>query len=288
MFEQVAVFSDYRALLISIAYRMLGSVMDAEDMVQETFLRWQSADLSQIESPKSYLCTVVTRLCIDHLRGMTAQRETYIGEWLPEPYLTTSDHELGDDTLSMAFLLLLESLSPVERAIFLLREVFDYDYSEISVIVDKTESNCRQMFSRAQQHISAHHHRYRVQPEQHNQFLQQFVSVCAGGDLNELVSMLAADIVERSDGGGKVRSALLPIFGPDKVARFFLGILKQRPEDFAVRTATLNGQTALLSYTGDQLYNVLLLDFDENGSVHRMYIIGNPDKLKLLQRINAP
>src|SRR5688572_16689957 len=162
-------FTQYRPLLFSIAYRMLGSVMDAEDMVQETFLRWQQTAANEVQSPKAYLTAIITRLCIDYLRSARVQRESYLGPWLPEPFLTddtTGAAELAalSDSLSMAFLVLLEKLSPLERAVFLLREVFDYDYSEIAAIVGKTEANCRQLVRRARQHLSDGRPRFDTSP----------------------------------------------------------------------------------------------------------------------------
>src|SRR6516165_2648471 len=210
--------SDSRGLMFSIAYRMTGSVSEAEDLVQEAFFRLERAQQRGVvvESPKAYLAAATTRLAIDHMRSARVRRESYIGTWLPEPVLTDLDHnpehmaELSD-SLSVAFLVLLESLSPVERAVFLLREVFDYSYEDIAQIVNKSEANCRQIFGRARKHLDAHHARFEASAEQNEALVQSFLAAARGGDLDQLVDLLAADAVMCGDGGGKasaVRQAL--------------------------------------------------------------------------------
>src|ERR1700694_478547 len=238
-------FSEQRSLLFSIAYRMLGSVMDGEDMVQEAFLRWQDAPVEEVRSPKSYLSTVITRLCIDQLRSAKTQREQYIGPWLPEPLITeeTSDideHLAVADSLSMAFLVMLERLSPLERAVFLLREVFDYPYPEIARLVDKSEANCRQMVHRAREHISAGDRRFEITPEQLEEISARFMKATAEGDMDALIDRLTADVTVWSDGGGKVPAALNPIYGSEKVARFFVRLAQRMPPDVAMRLVSVN------------------------------------------------
>jgi RNA polymerase sigma-70 factor (ECF subfamily) len=279
-------FSEYRPLLFSIAYRMLGSVMDAEDMVQETYLRFEQAVQSEVQSPKSFLATVVTRLCIDHLRLAYIQRESYVGPWLPEPLQTGpgsgfTEHTALADSLSIAFLVLLESLSPVERAVFLLREVFDYDYEEVARIVEKSEANCRQIVHRAQQHITSRRPRFDVSREQRDRLLTQFIETCQNGDMAGFVALLADDIVMLSDGGGKTAAALKPIFGPAKVGRYIFGILTKMPANFTVSVMEINGQPALVGYVNGQIYNVLTMDI-VGDRITGLQNILNPDKLRRL------
>ena len=281
--QQADVFTEHRSLLFSIAYRMLGSVMDAEDAVQETYLRWQRASPDEVRSPKSYLSTVVTRLCIDHLRSAKTQREQYIGPWLPEPLITEETADMDSklalaDSLSMAFLVLLERLAPVERAVFLLREVFDYGYPEIARIVDKSEANCRQMARRARQHLAEHRRRFHASPEQLGQIAQRFLQAATTGDVQSLLELLADDVTVWSDGGGKVAAALNPIEGADKVARFFVGIVKKAPPKFSVRPARVNGGPGFLLYDGAQPYGVISADVAD-GKVCGIHIVVNPDKL---------
>jgi RNA polymerase sigma-70 factor (ECF subfamily) len=214
--DRLETFNQYRPLLFSIAYRMLGSVMDAEDMVQETYLRWEQAYGNEIQSPKAYLSAIITRLCIDQLRSARAQREVYPGPWLPEPLITgepagTADIAALNESLSMAFLILLEKLPPVERAVFLLREVFDYPYGDIAAIVNKSEANCRQMVSRSKAYIAAGRPRFEVSPAEQQQLTSQFIEACTAGDLDNLVNILAEDIILWSDGGGKGAAARQPI-----------------------------------------------------------------------------
>jgi len=208
--QQVDVFHAYKPLLFSIAYHMLGSIMDAEDCVQEAFLRWYAAshkgEGEAVHSPKSYLSTMVTHLCIDHLRSAHAQRERYVGIWLPEPLVTIDEASLSgmaerSEALSLAFLRLLEQLSPVERAVFLLHHVFDYDYAEIAALVQKSADNCRQIGHRARQHLQASHSAYPASKEQHATLLHQFRRACASGDMGGLLALLAHDIVAYADTG---------------------------------------------------------------------------------------
>lgn len=276
-------FNQYRPLLFSIAYRMLGSVMEAEDMVQETFLRWQQVSEDEIESPKAYLTTIVTRLCIDFLRSARARREEYVGPWLPEPLVTGEPAAGGDmtlaDSLSMAFLVLLESLNPVERAVFLLRDVFDYDYAEIARIVGKSEANCRQMARRARQYIAARRPRFNASPEQQERLLLQFLETSTNGDVPGLVELLADDITLWADGGGKARAALKPIRGALNVARFVVGVVRTLPRDMVTRRVEINGQPGIIAYEGDRVIGVAVLDVGD-GRIQGIGFIVNPEKLQ--------
>ncbi len=284
MMDRAAEFKHYRPLLFSIAYHMLGRAMDAEDIVQETWLRWQQAGADEVESTKAYLSTISTRLCIDHLRSAQVKREQYIGPWLPEPILTSQDSTMLETTelaesLALAFLVVLETLSPIERAIFLLHEVFDYDYAEVARIVGKSEANCRQIASRAKQHVAAKRPRFTPSREEQEQLTRQFVETCTNGDLEGLIALLAENAVAQSDGGGKVIAARQPVYGANKVARFVLGIVKRIPPDYAVQPAEVNGQPALIGYYKGQPYNVLTLDIAE-GHIVGVYNVLNPDKLR--------
>jgi len=287
--EQADVFHAYKPLLFSIAYNMLGSIMDAEDCVQEAFLRWYGAshkgELEAVRSPKSYLSTIVTRLCIDHLRSAHAQRERYVGIWLPEPLVTSDEASLTGmaergEALSLALLRLLEQLSPLERAVFLLHHVFDYDYADIAAIVQKSADHCRQIGHRARQHLKAYHSPYHASKEQHDTLLHQFRRACTRGDMDGLLAMLANDIVAYADSGGKALAPRHPLHGANKVMRFLLGVGRKLNvrHSFAVRTATINGWPGMVTYLDDQPYFILALEIVD-GRIQEIDIVANPDKL---------
>ena len=277
-------FEWHRSLLFSIAYRMLGSVMEAEDVVQEAFLRWRGASGGEIHAPKSYLSTVVTRLSIDRLRSAKARREEYVGPWLPEPIATEEGSDVAgavalDETLSMAFLVLLESLTPVERAVFLLREVFDHDYAEIASLVGKSEDNCRQISRRARQSVAARRPHFESSPEQEERLMNSFLEACMSGDMESLLALLSEDATLWSDGGGKTRAALNPIYGADRVVRFFSGILRKAPPGFVVRRASINGRPGFIGYFEDgRPQSVTTFDVAE-GSIRGIRLVVNPEKL---------
>lgn len=279
-------FTEYRPLLFSIAYRMLGSVMDAEDAVQETYLRWQQASKAEIESLKAYLSTIITRLCIDQLRSARVQREQYIGPWLPEPLITEDssdmeDHAVLADSLSMAFLVMLESLGPIERAAFLLREVFDYDYEEVAAIIDKSEANCRQLVHRARAHVAEHRPRFDTSHAQAQEITAQFLIAATTGDIDKLLDLLSEDATLWSDGGGKVAAAINPIYGADKIARFTVGLMKKAPEKFEARLAQINGQPGVLTYVDGKPYMAASFEVLD-GKVCGIRVVNNPDKLQRL------
>lgn len=281
-FEQ---FNKHRPFLFAIAYRMLGSVVDAEDIVQETFLRWLQVSEALVRSPKDYLATIITRLCIDHLCSARVQREQYIGTWLPEPIATKAMSDPAQtvelaDSLSTAFLVLLETLSPTERAIFLLREVFDYNYSEIGQIVDKTPANCRQIFRRARQHLAARKPDFDISQGQQEQLIEQFLSAWNTGDLQGLLMLLAEDITLYSDGDGKVTAAVKPIHKAAKVARFLLAIRRSKKTPvFVSQLAQINHQHGIINYVNGYPHSVLTFD-TFNGKAQSIYVVVNPDKLK--------
>jgi RNA polymerase sigma-70 factor (ECF subfamily) len=284
--DSVEVFNKHRALLFSIAYRMLGSAADAEDTLQEAFLRWQRADDEEVRSPRSYLSAVVTRLCIDQLRSAKARREVYVGPWLPEPIMTqhapdlTGTPELAE-SLSIAFLVVLESLSPVERAVFLLREVFGYDYAEIAGIVGKSEANCRQITHRAQQRIHERRPRFHATHEQQERVTQEFMQACANGNLQGLMALLTNNAVLMTDGGGKAQAARNPIYGPNNIARFILGILAKSPPDVSIRLDEVNGQPGIVTSVAGETIAVLVLDVQDE-QIRGVHIVANPDKLQAL------
>src|ERR687887_2179895 len=244
-------YEELRPLLFSIAYRMVSSVSDAEDIVQEAFLRAHAADV-EIESPKAYLSAIVTRLSIDHLKSARVRREQYVGEWLPEPLLTDSEPDAAAqaetaDSLSMAFLVLLENLTPVERAVFLLREVFDYDYGEIATIVERSEDNCRQLYVRARRHIDEGRPRFEASRQQRDELAERFLAAAQQGNTNALIEMLAADVVVYGDGGGKAPSWPQPIYGRERVAKLMAGTFTQAARLGALLQLThVNGQPGVM------------------------------------------
>jgi RNA polymerase sigma-70 factor, ECF subfamily len=289
--RQTEDFERHRSLLFSIAYRMLGSVTDAEDMVQEAYLRWREVPEAEVRSPKSYLSAVVTRLSIDRLRSTRVQREEYVGPWLPEPLVSNRAEEGADlvefdETLSMAFLVVLESLNPVERAVFLLREVFDYDYEEISRIVDKSEANCRQIARRARSAVAARRPRFERSPEQEERLTRRFVETCMSGDMEGLLELLSEEVTLWSDGGGKVAAAPYPIHGPERVVRFLLGVLRTVPPGFSVRPSWVNGGPGVVGYVDGYPTGVVALEV-EDSSVRGVHIVVNPDKLRAIPPSSA-
>jgi RNA polymerase sigma-70 factor (ECF subfamily) len=286
------VYGELRPLLFSIAYRMLASVSEAEDIVQEAFLRYHRAvsDGADVQSPRAFLSTVTTRLAIDHSRSAQVRRETYIGEWLPEPLLTgvggpadPAKHAEDADSLSMAFLLVLERLSPVERAVFLLRDVFAYDFAEIAQIVDKSEANCRQLLVRARRHVAQDRPRFDTTRAAQQELAARFFAVLGDGEMDDLVRLLAADVTVHGDSGGKSPSWGRTIIGRDRVGRLMYGLGDQiRQLHVEIRQAEVNGQPgALLFDPQGRLVNVFSLDIVD-GQVLAIRSIINPDKLRHL------
>ena len=280
-------YEELRPLLFSIAYRMVSSVSDAEDIVQEAFLRAHAADV-EIESPKAYLSAVVTRLSIDHLKSARVRREQYVGQWLPDPLLTDTAPDAAEqaetaDSLSMAFLVLLESLTPVERAVFLLREVFDYEYGEIAKIVDRSEDNCRQLYVRARRHIDDGRPRFEASREQRDELAARFVAAAQRGDTGALIDMLSADVVVYGDGGGKAPSWPQPIYGRERVAKLMAGTFTQVARLGAVLQPThINGQPGVMfTDTEGRIASVMSFDIAD-GVIQTIRGIVNPEKLEHL------
>jgi RNA polymerase sigma-70 factor (ECF subfamily) len=280
----LATFGQYRGLLFSIAYRMLGSVADAEDMLQETFIRWQQSSEQNIESPRAFLVTIISRLCINHLQSARVQREEYFGEWLPEPIVTNATSDpFGilkiDESLSLAFLVLLERLTPVERAVLLLREVFDYEYSEVARIVGQSETNCRQILRRARQHIKAMRPRFEASERKRTDLFDRFLEAVGTGEMGGLIDLLAKDVVLHSDGGGKGVAVPNEVRGADKVARGILGGLQRLvPRNLVRRLGHINGSPGVINYLEGKPHSVLTLEI-RDGLVREIFIITNPEKL---------
>ena len=285
----LATFEAHRSLLFSVAYRMLGSRADAEDMLQETFLRWQQAADSDIRDPRAFLVTVITRLCINQLQSARSKREEYVGQWLPEPLVESTESPINmagiDGSLSMAFLVLLERLTPVQRAVFLLREVFDYEYQEIADMLNLTKGNCRQILKRAKEHVAIDRPRFDVSREQQQRLLQQFLQTASQGDMQGLIALLSEEVVLYTDGGGKATAVPNPIFGAEKVARFFTaGRKKLLPRDIVRRYAEINGHPGVIAYQNETVFGVLTLDISA-GKIGNIYIVRNPEKLTFMPNL---
>jgi RNA polymerase sigma-70 factor (ECF subfamily) len=274
-------FQDLRPLLFSLAYRMLGSRADAEDLVQDAWLRWRSAGEEEVHSPKAYLTTVIARLALDSLKSAYRKRETYVGTWLPEPLIEpagTQPVEMAE-SLSLAFMHVLESLSPAERVAFLLREAFDAGYDEIAAALDTSEANSRQLVTRARRHLQERRPRYTVDPGRHEDTLRRFLQACVSGDPSSLTAMLSDDVVVFSDGGGKVPSALNPIAGADRASRLFAGLAKKGAAGARVELAQVNGETGAVLFVGDTIFSVVAIDLDEDGRIRAVFLVNNPEKL---------
>jgi RNA polymerase sigma-70 factor (ECF subfamily) len=286
--EPAESFETYRAYLFSIAYRMLGSAMDAEDMVQETYLHARSTPPDAIASPRAFLTTILTRLCMDQLHRARRQRETYLGPWLPEPIsdadalaaANPAERVDTEESVSLAFLVLLEQLHPVERAVFLLREVFEYDYGEIAAFLGKSEMNCRQAFSRAKKHLAKHRPRFPASPETHRQLLTSFLQAVQGGDTAALMNLLSEEVVLWADGGGKVKGAATrPVAGRLAVARFSIGATQRfLPAGSRVEVADINRQPAIVIRGADRVYLVLTIEVEVH-TIRAVRIVANPEKL---------
>jgi RNA polymerase sigma-70 factor, ECF subfamily len=285
-----AVFQEYRPLLFSLAYRMVGSAAEAEDIVQDTYLRFQPARLDAIDSPRAYLSAIVIRLCLNHLASARVRREAYVGPWLPEPVGDATHPELAGpearaveaDTISLAFLVLLERLTPAERAVFLLREVFEYEYDEIARILDRTEAACRKLFSRARDHIAAHRPRFQAGPEEHRRLLEQFMRAARSGNVDGLTALLADDVTMWADGGGKIPGAALrPVQGAANVARFLIGVTARfTPPGARLIVVNVNGKPTLLIQHSDGTPFVVVSIEVDGPRIRTVWAIGNPDKLR--------
>ena len=281
----IASFTEHRPLLFGIAYRMLGSVAEADDMVQETWLRWQQQDEAAVRSPKAWLVATITRLCIDQLRQARRTREDYYGVWLPEPLVESSSpppHETAAlaDSLGMAFMLMLESQSPVERAVFLLREVFDYEYADIAVIIGKSEANCRQIVRRAKASLPRGPRPADTPPDARaREVVQRFLAAARSGKVEELLAVLTDDATLYTDGGGKVTAAGRPIVSADRVSRFFAGIRRLARNAPQTELARINGGLGALVIDDGRLDRTMIFELHGN-RIAAIYVVRNPDKLR--------
>ncbi|GAA4089846.1 RNA polymerase sigma-70 factor [Actinomadura miaoliensis] len=283
-------FEEHRGLLFSVAYRMLGTVADAEDAVQDAWLRWASADRSGIQDVKAYLVRVVSNIALDRLRSARAHREAYVGPWLPEPLLTSpdvaEDAELAE-SVSMALLVVLETLSPLERAVFVLREVFGFPYAEIAEALDRSETSVRQLGTRARKHVEARRPRFAADGRERRAATERFFDAVLGGDINRLMETLAPDVALWTDGGGKVRAARRVIHGADKVGRWLRAVSSSpfggvEPRDWVVRRVSVNGEPGLLVEGPDGPFTVVTAEVDSAGTVTKVLMVANPDKLRAL------
>ena len=286
-----ATFEEHRPMLGRLAYRMLGSLPDADDVVQDAYLRWSSEDRAAVQSPRAYLCSIVTRLCIDRRQSIEERKKSYIGPWLPDPVVESGEADPAGrletaESVSMALLLVLESLSPVERAAYLLRRIFDYGYGEIAEILGRTEVNCRQIVSRAEERIHQRRPRFEARPEEAERLTSAFLAACSGGEMQDLLDVLAPDAVLYSDGGGKATAALAPIVGADRIARMFLGILKKAPAGLEIRHVRVNGQAGLLLMIDGQVIQVMTFDVVD-GRIAACYVVRNPDKLARVEPVKG-
>lgn len=287
--DPLAAFESERGRLFGLAYRMLGSVSEAEDVLQDAWLRWHAVDPATVERPGGFLVSLVTRLCLDNLKAARNRLTDYIGPWLPEPLVRevgaagepdpAALHEQADD-LSIAFLLLLERLTPAERAVFVLRESFDFSYREIAGILGKTEAACRQIERRARQRLEPDRaSTVPAPPAEHERLLQGFMNAIRSGDLQGLVTLLAEDAVLTSDGGGKANAARKPLFGADLIARFLVNLTRLAAGGtWEIRLVEVNGRLGALNVFNGKLLSVVSLHV-ENGRIQRLYFVLNPDKL---------
>jgi RNA polymerase sigma-70 factor (ECF subfamily) len=282
---RVAIFAQHKPRLTALAYRMLGAMGEAEDAVQDTYLRWHRAAGDDIRAPAAWLTSVCARLCIDRLRAAKSERERYVGPWLPEPVVT----EPGDpvelaESLAMAFLVVLERLGPVERAAYLLREAFDYEFAEIAGLLGKSEATCRQLVARAGNRLKAERPRFSASADAASNLAQRFAAAAAAGDAKGFAALLAADARLWSDGGGKVAAARHVIAGADRVARFFIGVAGKQPPNQIVRFRVVNGQPGIVGYVAGQARFALALDV-VGGHIRNVFVVNNPEKLRRLPRL---
>jgi RNA polymerase sigma-70 factor (TIGR02957 family) len=286
----VAAFTAHRPLLVGVAYRLLGSVGDAEDVVQEAWLRWARVDTETVADPAAFLVRIVTRLALDRLRRVAARRETYVGPWLPEPVLTDAaraavgpnpaDEAERAASVSLAMLVVLETLTPLERTVFVLHEAFGYSYTEVAEILDRSPAAVRQLAHRAREHVAARRPRFPTDPGTRRAATERFLHATLSGDVTTLMELLAPDATLWADGGGKFKAPRRPVHGADKIARFFaaVGTLPLDPGS-TVEFADVNGGPAALLVGTEGPIAVLQVDLGDDGRITDVRMIGNPDKL---------
>jgi len=285
--DAAASFEPLRGYLTGLAYRMLGSRAEAEDMVQEAYLRWHAADRGAVREPRAFLSRTVTRLCLDQLKSARVQREQYIGPWLPEPVLDANawtapgTSEYADD-LSVALLLTLERLSPLERAAFLLHDVFDLSFEQVAETLNREAAACRQLAARARNHVREEKPRFRPSAEEEARVFSAFTAALGSGDIAALGQVLAQDAEFYSDGGGKVSAALKPIYGAERIAKFLAGLVRKHwPTDVDIRLARVNGLPGLVLWRSTVVIQTFAIEV-RDGLVAKLYTVRNPDKLRYL------
>ncbi|MFI5707714.1 RNA polymerase sigma-70 factor [Kribbella sp. NPDC051620] len=284
--EKLAIFQEHRGRMFGIAYRMLGSATEADEVLQDAWLRWQSVDHEHVVEPAAFLAKTVTNLCLNQLTSARARRETYVGEWLPEPVLTGAglddlgplDEVAQRESVSFALLTVMEKLSPAERAAYVLREAFAYSHREVADLIGTTEANARQLHSRARKRVAADQQPHAVDPSQWRTFVERFLAAAQLGDIAGLESLLAADVVSRADGGGKVNAARRPVEGSGRVARYLVGVLERFGAGIVAYFAHANGEPAIVAVGPDRVRAVLFLAFDGD-RLSSLEIAMNPDKL---------
>ena len=280
-----AEFEAQRGRAFALAYRMLGSAADAEDIVQEAWIRWQRVD-APIEHPAAWMTKVVTRLCLDQLKSARVRRERYVGPWLPEPVVTPED-EIDPETISLAFLLLLERLTPAERAVYLLRQVFDFDYPDIAGALDRSEDAVRQLASRARKHVDAGRPRFAADPDAHLRLLGTFMMALQTGDVAAMESVLTGDVKVITDGGGETRAARRVVEGRSNATRLFFGLAKRSGAGLRPEMRSVNGWPSVLMWDGDRLQSMLSIETDGR-QIASFHIVVNPSKLERLARESTP
>ncbi|WP_156669557.1 RNA polymerase sigma-70 factor [Mycobacterium sp. E3339] len=281
-------FIEHWKLLFAIAYRILGSAADAEDVVQDAWLKWSAADRGQVADPKAYLSRIVSNLSMERLRSTRRQRETYVGPWLPEPILTsedTAEDVAAAESVSMAMLVVLETLSPLERAVFVLKEVFDFSYAEIASAVERSEAAVRQAGHRARNHVQARRPRFEADRGKKRAVTERFFAAATGGDINDLMQLLAPDVTLWTDGGGKVRQALRPVEGMAKVAAWLAGVTKRPYEgveiaDMTAEVVDINGGPGIVFSAAGRVIATLTVELDADGRIATIHNVANPDKLR--------
>ena len=302
--DSARVFEEHRALLISVAYRILGSVTDAEDAVQEAWLRWSGVNPSDVRDPRAFLVRVVTRLAIDRLRRAKTRRESYVGPWLPEPIITGCD--VAEDvalaeSVSMAMLVLLETLSPLERAVFVLREAFGLRYAEIADVLGRKEEAVRQLARRARDHVQERRSRFDADQSEQRRVTERFLEATSTGDLEALMAVLSPGVTLVADGGGRALAPRRPVRGAEKVARFLLAVATEERiarflrsvgsepfvADLRVSVAPVNGGPGILVFSGDKPISALVLDISD-GVVRAIHLVANPEKLAGVRGIETP
>ena len=274
-------FADYRGLLYAVAYRVLGSVAEAEDVVQDSWLRWSRVDPATVDDPEGYLVRVATRLAIDRLRSAAVRRESYVGPWLPEPMLTspdTADDVVRNDSVSTAMLLVLEALSPTERAVFVLNEAFGYSHTEIARILGRQDADVRQLAHRARKAVAARRRRYDTDQSTQRQVTEKFLAACVDGDVKGLMEVLAPDVTLISDGGGLTGAPRRPIHGPAYVAQAFIVLSRRRPEGSRVEIRQVNGAPGFVITSGGTAV-VAATFYLVDGAIDTIHVVSNPEKL---------